>query len=351
MEKAYRNLKKTYGDKVFKSSEAPPVQVLSTGIPSLDAALGIGGYARGTVVEVYGKSTLGKSAMSYYTIAECQKQGGYAGYINLESEWDTQSKWAARIAGVDPDKLLVAQPAPGTEAVKLYLEMIESEAFDIVVFDSVGAMSTDNELKTGQSKQAFGQSGLVTHMVKNSLFRAHQTGTIALILNQIRDDTNWRGFVSEKAPGGRTKEFLASQRISLKIGGDQKKGKINGQDVVVMRRIAAKIEKNKLGAPHQKTGWNFWNYESPEGVLGIDIVQNSIDTAFNYGIIDRAGAMYKNDLFPDGKLRGKDEVFAFLKDNPDVRETLRRQVVEHSFAQRGVDIINDQEEDVEDGSE
>lgn len=328
MEKELERLQKKYGSKVFRSSEAPPVKIITTGIPSLDAAVGIGGFPRGTVVEIFGKASVGKSALTYYTIAAVQRAGGYAAYINLESNWSTQSKWAERIAGVDNSKLVVGEPEPGQEAINLFLEMVSEGIFDVVVFDSVGAMSTDKELKIGESKQAFGQSSMVAQMAKNAAFYANQTKCVPIILNQIRDE-QMGNLVGEKAPGGRAKEHMSTLRIHLKQGGGSagKKDKVNGEDIQVMTRINARIVKNKVAAAHQRTGWNFWHYPSPEGVIGIDVLQNAIDAALQFGIIERGGAWYKHELFPEGKLMGASNVIDFLKADTNAAETIRRELV------------------------
>ena len=322
---------KKYGDKVFLSSEAPDVKVITTGIPSLDAAIGVGGFPRGTVTEIFGKASVGKSALTYYTIAAVQRAGGYAAYINLESNWKTQAQWAERIAGVDNEKLVVAQPSPGQEAINLFLEMVaETEGgkalFDVIVFDSVGAVSTDNEMKIGNSKQAFGQSAMITQLAKNAAVYANKAQNVPIILNQVRDEQAGT-FTVEKAPGGRAKEHMATLRINLKRGSDKRMDKINGQDIEVMRRITAQVVKNKVSAPHQKTGWNFWNYPAADGTIGIDIVQNAIDAALQFRSIESAGTWFKHGLFPGGKLQGQGQVAEFLKSNPDALEQIRREFI------------------------
>lgn len=307
------------------------MKVISTGIPSLDAAIGVGGFPRGTVTEIFGKASVGKSALTYYTIAGVQRAGGYAAYINLESNWKTQAEWATRIAGVDNDKLVVAQPKPGQEALDIFLEMIEAKEndkalFDVVVFDSVGAISTDAELELGGKKQAFGQSGMVTQLAKNAAFRAQESQNVPIILNQVRDE-QFGNLVGEKAPGGKAKEHMATLRINLKRGSDKKLDKVNGNEIEVMRRINANVVKNKVSAPHQKTGWNFWNYPAPDGTIGIDIIQNTIDAALQFRSIESAGAWYRHEAFPGGKLQGQNEVAKFLKGNPDVLEQIRREFI------------------------
>lgn len=327
--------KDKYGSKIFMSSEAPPMRVISTGIPGLDAAIGVGGFPRGTLTEIYGKASVGKSALTYYTIAAVQKAGGYAAYINLESDWASQKEWSEKIAGVDHDKLTVFQPDPGQEAIDAFLEAIEANVngqpiFDVIVFDSIGAVSTDKELKLGEKKQAYGQSGMVSQLVKNASFYAQRNGNVPIILNQVRDEAVSM-FTIEKAPGGRAKEHMATLRINLKRSSDKKMDKINGYDTEVMRRINAKVVKNKVGSPNKTVGWNFWNYPSPDGVIGIDILQNAIDSALQFRTIEQGGSWYKHESFPDGKLQGQESVSAFLKENPAILEEIRREFVMSVF--------------------
>src|SRR6476469_3738386 len=163
-DKLLAQLKKDLGDeKAYAASEVPDVEVISTGSVGLDFATGIGGFARGSLVEVFGPESIGKTTLSYYMIAEAQKRGLYAAFVNLEGRFS--AAWARKVAGVDLDGLLVVSPDPGSEAVATTAKIVNSGGIGLVVFDSIGAMVGDNEMKPGEKKQVGGQSALVTQMV------------------------------------------------------------------------------------------------------------------------------------------------------------------------------------------
>lgn len=348
-----KNLQKDLGDRVFKASEAPNVKVISTGISSLDVATGIGGYPRGTLVEVFGRESSGKTALLLYTMAEAHRQGGYSAIVNLESNITRESwlQWAVSIAPpwFDPDRVLVANADPGSESLTVFSRIIASGGVDVVGYDSIGAMSTDKELQIGGSKQAFGQSAAVTQLIKQAAKYAYDTQCVPILLNQIRDDSVGN-YVVEKAPGGHAKDHFATLRIHLKTSvADFKKTttggiiKVDGDDVVAGFRVNATIVKNKVGAPRRKAYWNYWNYRSPEGVLGIDTFGATVDTALQRGLFEKSGSWFKNDMFPDGKLQGGPAVVQFLRDYPDKVEELRQQLVLDAWNTEG-SVMQEEEE-------
>jgi len=339
-------LEKDFGAKVFKASEAPPVKVISTGVTTLDVATGIGGFPRGTLVEVYGRESSGKTALMLYTMAEAHRNNGFTGLVNLESGITKEGwlDWAVSIAPsyFDPERVLIVNPNPGTDALKAFGKMIASGAFDVIGYDSIGAMSTDKELQIGEAKQAYGQSALVTQLIKQAAHFAYDKQCIPIMLNQIRDDAAGQ-YVIEKAPGGRAKDHFATLRVHLKSSpADFKKTmgagatiKVDGEDVVAGFRVNATIVKNKVGSPRRKAGWNYWNYKSPAGVLGIDTFQATVDAALQSGVFEKAGAWYRHDVFPGGKLNGGVAVTNFLRENPSVMEQLRRGLVMQAYSDRG----------------
>lgn len=341
-----KELEKDFGGRIFKASEAPPVKVLSTGITTLDVATGIGGFPRGTLVEVYGRESSGKTALLLYVMAEAHRNGGFSGLVNLESGITKEGwlDWAVQIAPpyFDPERVLVVNPNPGTEALLAFGKMIASGAFDVIGYDSIGAMSTDKELKIGEAKQAYGQSALVTQLIKQAAHYAYDKQCIPIMLNQIRDDAAGQ-YVVEKAPGGRAKDHFATLRVHLKSSpADFKKTfgaagtvKVDGDEVVAGFRVNATIVKNKVGAPRRKAGWNYWNYPSPSGVVGIDTFQATVDSALQGGLFEKAGAWYRHDSFPGGKLNGGVAVTNFLRENADVMEEVRRELVMKAYNERG----------------
>lgn len=338
-DKLVSDLKKDIGERAFLASEAPPVKVISTGITSLDVAIGVGGYPRGTVVEVFGRESTGKTALAVYAMAEAHRNDGYAGLVNLESSITKEGwlDWAESIAPpyFDRDRVLIANAKPGSEALVMFSKMIASGGADVIVYDSIGAMSTDKELQVGESKQAFGQSAMVTQLIKQASHFAYDKQCVPILLNQVRDHSAGQ-FVLEKAPGGHAKDHFATLRIHLKPGRlDTTKVKIDGEDIDPGFRVNAKIVKNKVGAPRRGAGWNYWNYTSPNGVIGIDTFQDTVDVALRTGMFERRGAWYYSDLFPDGKLNGGAAVTEFLRENPDTMEQVRRALVMDAYKKKG----------------
>lgn len=338
-DKALVDLQKDVGDRAFIASEAPPVKVISTGITSLDVATGIGGFPRGTVVEVFGRESTGKTALALYTMAEVHRNNGYTGLVNLESNITQEGwlNWAISIAPpyFDPERTVIVNAKPGTESLIVFSKMIASGGFDFLAYDSIGAMSTDKELKVGESKQAFGQSGMVTQLIKQAAHYAYDTGCVPMFINQIRDDAAGQ-YIQEKAPGGHAKDHFATLRVHLKPSNkDAPKSKIDGEDIQIGFRVNAKIVKNKVSSPRRVAGWNYWNYPSPNGVVGIDTFQDTVDVALRMGVFERRGAWYYNDLFPDGKLNGGVAVTDFLRGNIDVMEDVRRTLVMKAYNKEG----------------
>lgn len=314
-------------DKVYLASEVPPVEVVSTGSLTIDYATGIGGIPRGTLVEIFGRESAGKTALLYYFMREEQKKGRYVGYVNLEGRFDPV--WAYKIAGLDPEGVLVVSPDPGTASVQTLAKMVRSGTLGLVGFDSIGAMLADKEQDEDNAKQAYGQSGLVTHMVKLINRPAMDNLCTVVFLNQIRDIAVGN-YTVEESPGGHAVKHQSSIRIHLKPGPEKKEGIVDGEKVQIGYQVVALIKKNKLAAPRQKATFTFWNYPSPNGVLGIDRMQEVLDLSFRYDIISRAGASYRHEVFPDGKLVGKEAVIDYLGKNEDAFEIIRMQLMNHS---------------------
>lgn len=328
--------KKFGGDKIYMASEEPDVDVVSTGSLTLDYALGVGGIPRGRIVEVFGRESVGKTALLYYMIAEHQKAGLNCGFINLEGAFDPE--WAQLIAGVDLDKLAVGAPDPGTEAIEMLGMMVESGEFGFIGFDSIGAMLGDKEQDFKNKKQAGGQSALVTHMVKLISAPAARNGTTVVFLNQVRDDFDSMYNV-EKSPGGHAAKHMAVIRIHMKPGKDKYKDIVNGEEIVVGFRANARVIKNKASAPNQVASWNFWNYPQPDGTIGIDKDQELIDLVLSTGVVRRAGKFYVHDIFPENsagkhQIEGKEAVLEFFAENPDALKIVRRELLERSINQR-----------------
>ncbi len=259
-------------------------------------------------------------------------QGGHAAFINLESKitQETWVNWALKIAPkIDLDRVLIEDADLGQESVDLFGKLISSNAFDVVVFDSIGAMGTDKELEVGNAKQAYGQSAMVTQMIKQAAQYARKTECVPILLNQIRDQQAGT-FTLEKAPGGHAKDHFATLRVHLKPNKQDFKGelvKVDNFKVDAGYRVRAQLVKSKVGSPRRSAGWNFWNYETAGHRYGFDRFQDILDTSLQTGVIQQGGAWFRHPDFPDGKLQGKDKVIEFLQANPDKIEELRRNMV------------------------
>ena len=277
--------------------------------------------------------------------------GGTAAFINLESKITKEAwvDWALKVAPkIDMDKVLLLDARLGQESCDLFGKLLASNAFDLVVFDSIGAMGTDAELEVGGKKQAYGQSGMVTQMVKQAAGFARQTNTVALLLNQIRDESVNIGpklITLEKAPGGHAKAHFATMRLHLKPRKTGTTVKIDGDKIDPGFRVEAKFVKNKVGNPRRTAGWNFWNYEVDGNEYGFDRVQDVLDTSLQHRLIEQSGGWFKHPDFPNGKLQGKAAVKAYILENPDSIEDFRRKIVISAF--NGVEVGASSEGDQE----
>jgi recombination protein RecA len=344
IEKILADLQKDLGDRAFLASEAPNVKIISSGIMSLDIATGVGGWPRGTLVEIFGRESSGKTAMTLHTMAQVHKNNGFTALINLESGITKEGwlDWATSIAppGFDPKRLVIVNANPGTEALTMFGKMIASGGFDVIVYDSIGAMSTDKELEVGEKKQSYGQSALVTQLIKQAAHFAYTKQCVPIMLNQIRDQAAGT-FVLEKAPGGHAKDHFATLRVHLKTTNKGFKrikmpyADTDDPDEYPGFRVGARLIKNKVGAPRRSASWNYWNYQSPDGVLGIDIFQDAVDCALRYGAVRKTGSWFQSDDFPDGKLHGGDKVVDFFRAHPELFEKIRRDLVMQAFNKQG----------------
>jgi recombination protein RecA len=331
-------LKKDFGDdKVYVGSEIPDVEVVSTGSIGLDFATGLGGFPRGSIIEIFGPESIGKTTLSYYFIAEEQKKGRFCAFVNLEGRFN--GAWAQKVAGVNLDDLLIVSPDPGTESVEVLVKIVNSGAIGLVVFDSIGAMIGDSEREAGGSRRVGGQSGLVTQMVQSIMGTTYRNKCTVVFLNQVRDVIGAPVPMLE-SPGGHAAKHGATIRIQLKPTRDKIYDVINGDKKEVGYRVAAFVKKNKLASPKQVANWQFVHDEVDGLPLGIDQVGEIIDLAMRLDIIQRAGAMYRHDLFPDGQIKGKEGTAEFIRENEDVYQSLRKEVLALASKQKeGVETL------------
>lgn len=324
-DKFVQGMKKKWGeDVVFFAADTPPYNVVSTGSYALDFATAIGGFPRGYVVEVYGREGVGKTSLAYYMIAEEQKRGGYCAFINLEGRFS--SEWAATL-GVDLEKLLVMSPVDGQDAADILYECVNSGAVSLIIFDSIGAMMGKEEMD-GKDRVG-GQAKLITGMIKRVMGRAWQQRCSVVFLNQARADMNSMMPGAIESPGGFAVKHGAAIRIQLKRGQGYQ-GIVAGDKKEIGYRVSAVLKKNKAGgSPKRIAQWDFYTDAIDGHELGIDHTEEIMSLAMKPGIdvIQRAGAYYRHETFPDGQIQGRDGVIEFLRGNDEAVEKIREELM------------------------
>ena len=323
--------RKKYGDKAaFVGNEHQPVDVVPTGILALDYALGIGGWPRGHAVEVYGAPNIGKtSTVGYSAIAQAQKLGLQCGVINIEPRFD--KSWATR-RGVDVDSLPIMYPDNGNDAFEILREwtMDPDLPFDYILFDSIGAIVTESDLRPEAASRVGGQSKLITDGVKRILMSAWKNNVGIMFINQQRDDHNARIQGLVESPGGWALKHAAMYRIHLKPGRERYTAKIDGDDRVIGRELVANIKKSAAGdSLGAAARFDFYHMETEGNPFGVDVTQDIINTGLKTKVINQAGAYYRHEAFGEkGQLQGRKAVDAFIAENPKVVDVIRDEVLE-----------------------
>jgi len=325
-------MQKKHGPDVFHAADkTPPYDVCSTGSYALDFATGVGGFPRGFLVEVFSKESVGKTSLSYYSIAEAQRMGTYCAFINLEGRFDED--WARQL-GVDIGKLHVANPGHGQNAADILYECVDSGVIRHIVFDSVGAMLGEEELD-GKDRVA-GQAKLVTGMVKRVLAKAWRNRCTVVFLNQARADMHSMIPGQVESPGGYAIRHACSMRILLKRH-EGYKGVVDGAKKEIGFRTTATLRKNKAGAsPKRVASWDFYTDAVDGHEVGIDHTEEIMSVCANPGvnIIERAGAYYHHPSFPadkkgEHKIQSRESVVEFLRANPESVTAIREDMLKH----------------------
>lgn len=280
-----------------------PIAVISTGSISFDAALGVGGVPRGRVIEIFGPESSGKTTITLQIIAEAQKAGGLAAFVDAEHALDPAY---ARKLGVDTDNLLISQPDYGEQALEITEALVRSGAIDVLVVDSVAALVPKAELDGEMGDSHMGlQARLMSQALRKLTGTVSKSRTSLIFINQIREKIGVMFGNPETTTGGRALKFYASVRVDIRRIAAVKEG-----DVVVGSRTKVKIVKNKVAAPFREAEFDILYGEgiSREGdVLDLAVVQN---------IVEKSGAWYSFDGERIGQ--GRENVRSFLKDNKDV---------------------------------
>ena len=291
-----------------------PVSVIPTGSISIDNALGVGGFPRGRVIEVYGPESGGKTTLTLHVIAEAQKLGGQAAFIDAEHALDPVY---ARKLGVDVDNLLVSQPDNGEQALEIAEALIRSNSVDIIVVDSVAALVPRAELEGDMGDAQMGlQARLMSQALRKLTGIVAKSRTCLIFINQIREKIGVMFGNPETTTGGRALKFYASVRIDIRRIQSIKEG-----DRVVGSRTRAKVVKNKVAAPFREAEFDIIYGE------GVSREGDLIDVGVNAGILEKSGTWisYKADRLG----QGRDNARTFLKENVDIRIKMENELRKH----------------------
>ena len=292
-------------------SAARDIDVVSTGSLALDVALGVGGLPRGRVVEIYGPESSGKTTLTLQVIAEAQKAGGTAAFVDAEHALDPG--YAAKL-GVQVDDLLVSQPDTGEQALEIVDMLVRSGAVDIVVVDSVAALTPKAEIEGDMGDSHMGlHARLMSQALRKLTSNIKRSNTLVIFINQIRMKIGVMFGNPETTTGGNALKFYASVRLDIRRIGAIKKG-----DEIVGNETRVKVVKNKMAPPFKKAEFEILYGE------GISIEGELIDLGVKQGIVDKAGAWYSYNGDRIGQ--GKDNVRNFLKEHPEIAQDIDKQL-------------------------
>lgn len=318
LNQALEQIQKQYGKgAIMKLGDAGPVtnlEVISTGSLSLDLATGVGGYPKGRIIEIYGPESSGKTTLTLHAIAEAQKKGGQAAFIDAEHALDPVY---AKNLGVNVDELLVSQPDTGEQALEICEMLARSGALDIIVIDSVAALVPKAEIQGEMGDSHVGlQARLMSQALRKIAGAVNKSNTCVIFINQLREKIGIMFGNPETTTGGRALKFYASMRLDVRRVETIKKG-----EDMLGNRTRVKIVKNKVAPPFKKA-----EFDIMYGT-GISLPGDILDTATDIGIIEKAGSWYSYNGERIGQ--GRENVKTYLEEHPDVLEDVRARVMEH----------------------
>ncbi|MBO7348172.1 MAG: recombinase RecA [Bacteroidaceae bacterium] len=289
------------------------VEVIPTGSISLNHALGVGGYPKGRIIEIFGPESSGKTTLAIHAIAEAQKRGGIAAIIDAEHAFD---RFYAEKLGVDVDNLLISQPDNGEQALEIADQLIRSAAVDIVVVDSVAALTPKAEIEGEMGDNKVGlQARLMSQALRKLTSTISKTNTTCIFINQLREKIGVMFGNPETTTGGNALKFYASVRLDIRPSSTIKDG-----EEVIGKMTKVKVVKNKVAPPFRKAEFEITFGE------GISQVGEVLDLAVKYEIIKKSGSWFS---YNDSKLgQGRDAVKLVIKDNPELFEELAAKVTE-----------------------
>ena len=289
------------------------VEVIPSGSISLDVALGVGGYPKGRIIEIYGPESSGKTTLAIHAIAEAQKNGGIAAFIDAEHAFD---RFYAAKLGVDVDNLLISQPDNGEQALEIADQLIRSAAVDIVVVDSVAALTPKAEIEGDMGDNKVGlQARLMSQALRKLTATINKTNTTCIFINQLREKIGVMFGNPETTTGGNALKFYASVRLDIR-----KSTAIKDGDEVIGNEVKVKVVKNKVAPPFRRAQFEILFGE------GISRVSEIVDLGVEYGILEKSGSWFS---YNGSKLaQGKEGVKKVLKDNPELCEELTAKIFE-----------------------
>ena len=311
LDAALKQIEKDFGKgsimKLGAASAKMNIETIPTGALSLDIALGVGGIPRGRIIEIYGPESSGKTTVALHMIAEAQKRGGYAAFIDAEHALDPEY---ARHLGVDIDNLWISQPDNGEQALEIAEQLIRSSAIDIIVIDSVAALTPKAEIEGEMGDNRVGlQARLMSQALRKLTSAISKTNTTCIFINQLREKIGVMFGNPETTTGGNALKFYASVRLDIRKGSPIK----DGEDVIG-NQTRVKVVKNKVAPPFRKAEFDIMFGE------GISRSGEIIDLGAELGIIKKSGSWYS---YNDTKLgQGRDAAKQCIQDNPELAEEL-----------------------------
>lgn len=307
---AMEKIEKTYGKgSIMKMGDEKieEVAVISSGSIGLNVALGVGGYPRGRIIEIYGPESSGKTTLAIHAIAEAQKAGGVAAFIDAEHAFD---RFYAEKLGVDTDNLLISQPGSGEEALEIAEQLIRSSAVDIIVVDSVAALTPKKEIEGDMGDSNVGlQARLMSQALRKLTSAISKTNTTCIFINQLREKIGIMFGNPETTTGGNALKFYSSVRLDIRRVGALKEG-----DETIGNQTRVKVVKNKVAPPFRKAEFDIMYGE------GISKIGEIIDLGAELGIIKKSGSWYS---YNDTRLaQGREGAKQTVRDNPELAEEL-----------------------------
>jgi len=327
LKNAISQIEKQFGEGAIMalgSDRTPKLSGISTGSLSLDIALGGAGIPRGRILEIFGPESSGKTTLTLHIVAEAQKAGGIAAFIDAEHALDPS--WAKKL-GVDLESLLVSQPSSGEEAMRITEMLVNSNAVDVIVVDSVAALVPEKELQGEIGDSHVGlQARLMSQALRKLTGAIAKSKTSVIFINQIREKIGVMFGSPETTPGGRALKFYCSCRIDVRRIGQIKEG-----EDVIGQRVKAKVVKNKVAPPFRSAEFDMMHTN------GISYEGDVLDLAIAKKLVIKAGAWFR---YGDQQLgQGREKVRVFLKENPDFVEQLKSEIMTSLDTDEGVEQL------------